>query len=141
MRGPVPPQAPQNDAYVSMAVHSKPHITVSCPWYALVCTYSTITLSRIWSPHCNDSQFGIYLSSEPSIDERPSYWTPLCHQRSLSVPKFYHYCNSSSFLKPPWASGEMLENPPVTNCGFVYLLFTWHVCGWVDWSHTVHSGS
>ena len=27
-------------------------------------------------------------------------------------------------LKHPWASGEMLENPPVTNCGFVYLLFT-----------------
>ena len=27
-------------------------------------------------------------------------------------------------LKRPWASGEMLENPPVTNCGFVYLLFT-----------------
>ena len=27
-------------------------------------------------------------------------------------------------LKYPWASGEMLENPPVTNCGFVYLLFT-----------------
>jgi dipeptide/tripeptide permease len=27
-------------------------------------------------------------------------------------------------LKRPWASGDMLENPPVTNCGFVYLLFT-----------------
>jgi hypothetical protein len=27
-------------------------------------------------------------------------------------------------VKRPWASGEMLENPPVTNCGFVYLLFT-----------------
>ena len=27
-------------------------------------------------------------------------------------------------LKRPWASGGMLENPPVTNCGFVYLLFT-----------------
>ena len=27
-------------------------------------------------------------------------------------------------LKNPWASGEMLEHPPVTNCGFVYLLFT-----------------
>ena len=27
-------------------------------------------------------------------------------------------------LKHPWASGEMLENPPVTNYGFVYLLFT-----------------
>ena len=27
-------------------------------------------------------------------------------------------------LKHPWASGEMLEHPPVTNCGFIYLLFT-----------------
>ena len=27
-------------------------------------------------------------------------------------------------LRYPWASGEMLENPPVTNCGYVYLLFT-----------------
>ena len=27
-------------------------------------------------------------------------------------------------LKHPWASGEMLEHPPVTNCGFVYFLFT-----------------
>ncbi len=32
-------------------------------------------------------------------------------------------------LKRPWASGEMLENPPVTNCGFVYLLFTCVVGG------------
>ena len=29
-------------------------------------------------------------------------------------------------LKRPWASGDMLENPPVTNCGFVHLLFTCH---------------
>ena len=27
-------------------------------------------------------------------------------------------------LKHPWASGRMLEHPPVTNCGFVYLLLT-----------------
>ena len=32
-------------------------------------------------------------------------------------------------LKHPWASGEMLEHPPVTNCGFVYLLFTCVVGG------------
>jgi hypothetical protein len=32
-------------------------------------------------------------------------------------------------LKRPWASGEMLKNPPVTNCGFVYLLFTCVVGG------------
>ena len=27
-------------------------------------------------------------------------------------------------LKQPWASREMIEHPPVTNCGFVYLLLT-----------------
>ena len=27
-------------------------------------------------------------------------------------------------LNHPWASGEILEHPPVTNCGFVYFLFT-----------------
>ena len=32
-------------------------------------------------------------------------------------------------LKHPWASGEMLEHPPVTNCGFAYLLFTCVVGG------------
>ena len=32
-------------------------------------------------------------------------------------------------LKHIWASGEMLANPPVTNCGFVYLLFTCVVGG------------
>ena len=27
-------------------------------------------------------------------------------------------------LKQPWASGKMIEDPPVTNCGFVYLVLT-----------------
>ena len=27
-------------------------------------------------------------------------------------------------FKQPWASGEILEHPPVTNCGFTYFLFT-----------------
>ena len=27
-------------------------------------------------------------------------------------------------LKQPWASGEMIDHPPVTNCGFVYLMLT-----------------
>ena len=27
-------------------------------------------------------------------------------------------------LKQPWANREMLEHPPVTNCGFVYLMLT-----------------
>ena len=27
-------------------------------------------------------------------------------------------------LKQPWASREMIEHPPVTNCGFVYLMLT-----------------
>ena len=30
-------------------------------------------------------------------------------------------------LKRPWAVGEMIEDPPVTNCGFVYLLLTFVV--------------
>ena len=27
-------------------------------------------------------------------------------------------------MKHPWASSEILEHPPVTNCGFTYFLFT-----------------
>ena len=27
-------------------------------------------------------------------------------------------------LNQPWASGEMIDHPPVTNCGFVYLVLT-----------------
>ena len=27
-------------------------------------------------------------------------------------------------LKHPWASGRMIENPPVVNCGFAYLVLT-----------------
>ena len=27
-------------------------------------------------------------------------------------------------LKQPWASKEMIDHPPVTNCGFVYLALT-----------------
>ena len=27
-------------------------------------------------------------------------------------------------LKQPWTNGEMIDHPPVTNCGFVYLAFT-----------------
>ena len=39
-------------------------------------------------------------------------------------------------LKHPWASGEMLNHPPITNCGFVYFLFTCVVgfCGLVLFS-------
>ena len=32
-------------------------------------------------------------------------------------------------LKHPWTSGDVLEHPPVTNCGFVYLLLTCVVGG------------
>ena len=27
-------------------------------------------------------------------------------------------------LRKPWGVGKMIEDPPVTNCGFVYLLLT-----------------
>ena len=47
---------------------------------------------------------------------------------SLAIRGFFQFLNSiitvPFSLKHPWASGEMLENPPVTNYGFVYLLFT-----------------
>jgi dipeptide/tripeptide permease len=46
----------------------------------------------------------------------------------FAIRGLFQFLNSIAIiplsLKRPWASGEMLENPPVTNCGFVYLLFT-----------------
>ena len=46
----------------------------------------------------------------------------------FAIRGLFHFLNSIIIipfsLKHPWASGEMLEHPPVTNCGFVYLLFT-----------------
>ena len=46
----------------------------------------------------------------------------------FAIRGFFQFLNSiitvPFSLKHPWASGEMLEHPPVTNCGFVYLLFT-----------------
>ena len=46
----------------------------------------------------------------------------------FAIRGLFHFLNSIIIipfsLPYPWASGEMLENPPVTNCGFVYLLFT-----------------
>ena len=45
----------------------------------------------------------------------------------FAIRGFFQFLNSiitvPLSLKHPWASGGMLENPPVTNCGFVYLLF------------------
>ena len=46
----------------------------------------------------------------------------------FAIRGLFHILNSIIIipfsLKHPWASGKMLEHPPVTNCGFVYLLFT-----------------
>ena len=46
----------------------------------------------------------------------------------FAIRGFFQFLNSTITvplsLKHSWASGEMLENPPVTNCGFIYLLFT-----------------
>ena len=39
-------------------------------------------------------------------------------------------------LKQPWASREMIEHPPVTNCGFVYLALT-SVTGFIVWFDSV----
>ena len=46
----------------------------------------------------------------------------------FAIRGFFQFLNSSITLafslKQPWDSGKLLENPPVTNCGFVYFLFT-----------------
>ena len=50
----------------------------------------------------------------------------------FAIRGLFQFLNSITIillsLKQPWASGKMLEHPPVTNCGFVYLLLTC-VCG------------
>ena len=46
----------------------------------------------------------------------------------FSIRSLFQFLNSTVTLafsfKHPWASGETLSNPPVTNCGFTYFLFT-----------------
>ena len=46
----------------------------------------------------------------------------------FAIRGLFHFLNSIVILlfslKFPWASGEMSKHPPVTNCGFFYLLFT-----------------
>ena len=46
----------------------------------------------------------------------------------FAIRGLFHFLNSIVILffsfKYPWASGEMSNSPPATNCGFVYLLFT-----------------
>ena len=46
----------------------------------------------------------------------------------FAIRGFFQFLNSTVIfafsLKQPWASGEILEHPPVTNCGFTYFLFT-----------------
>ena len=46
----------------------------------------------------------------------------------FAIRGLFQFLNSSVTLafslKHPWDSGKLLENPPVTNCGFVYFLFT-----------------
>ena len=46
----------------------------------------------------------------------------------FAIRGLFHFLNSVIIipfsLKHPWARGRMIRNPPVTNCGFVYLLFT-----------------
>ena len=49
----------------------------------------------------------------------------------FSIRGLFQLLNSISIiplsLKRPWAVGKMIEDPPVTNCGFVYLLLTFMV--------------
>ena len=46
----------------------------------------------------------------------------------FAIRGLFQFLNSSVTLafslKHPWNSGKLLENPPVTNCGFVCFLFT-----------------
>ena len=46
----------------------------------------------------------------------------------FAIRGLFHFLNSIVILlfsfKNPWARGEMSIHPPVTNCGFFYLLFT-----------------
>ena len=46
----------------------------------------------------------------------------------FAIRGLFQFLNSISIiplsLKQPWASEEMIEHPPITNCGFVYLLLT-----------------
>ena len=49
----------------------------------------------------------------------------------FSIRGLFKFLNSITIiplsLKRPWAVGKMIEDPPVTNCGFVYLLLTFVV--------------
>ena len=46
----------------------------------------------------------------------------------FAIRRLFQFLNSiiiiSLSLKWPWGSGEMIDHPPVTNCGFVYLKVT-----------------
>ena len=46
----------------------------------------------------------------------------------FAIRGLFHFLNSIIIiplsLNQPWASREMIEHPPVTNCGFVYLALT-----------------
>ena len=46
----------------------------------------------------------------------------------FAIRGLFQFLNSITIIpfsfKYPWASGRMIENPPVVNCGFVYLVLT-----------------
>ena len=50
----------------------------------------------------------------------------LLGHRIFAIRDLFQFLNSIIIfplsLKQPWASGEMIDHPPVTNCGFIYLL-------------------
>ena len=54
----------------------------------------------------------------------------------FAIRGLFQFLNSiviiSLSLEQPWANREMLEHPPVTNCGFVYLVLT-SVTGLIGW--------
>ena len=60
--------------------------------------------------------------------QNPQFMKGLIIRVFFAIRGLLHFLNSIVILpfsfNHPWASGEMIEDPPVANCGFVYLLFT-----------------
>ena len=60
--------------------------------------------------------------------QSPQYMKGLLVGVFFAIRGLFQFLNSVVIiplsLKQPWASSEMIEHPPVTNCGFVYLLLT-----------------
>ena len=70
--------------------HNK-SVTIYSLQHALGSSHPTKSSSWNWSLACYCHNLGVHLSSEPSVHERSSCWSLLCHQRSLSIPQFHYH--------------------------------------------------